>query len=259
MIYGWRGAKIGSFDVPNTICGHCDNNEPQRVTVFGKYVHILWIPVFPTGKTKVAECMHCMRTIEEKNFPSDLRANVHHYGDQVKRPIWHSLGLILIAGIIGLTSITGIIGSMLSDNTPDPRADQFKVMKEQMVLNPSKDIDSTAHTIKAFFEDFVSEDLNISKNKYFTKVQDDNLMVLIKVPELKRLEKSARPQVIEAIDLLIDADDGLKDKNRYIGVYGKSNLMMLKTPTEEKNSRLTIDIPLLEYFGSKPVAPIESK
>lgn len=259
MIYGWRGAKIGSFDVPDTVCGHCDNHAPQRVTVFGKYVHVLWIPVFPTGKTKVAECMHCMRTIEENDFPSDLRANVHHYSGQVKRPIWHFLGLILIAGFIGLSTIIGVVGSILSDDTPDPRADQLNAFEGQMVVNPVQEMDSTAYTLKAFFGDFVSEDLDISKNEYFSKVKDDKLMILVRMPELKRLEKTARPQVIEMIEMLVDADDGLKDKKRYIGVFGKYTLMLLKTPAEEDNSRLAISTPLLDFFGAKPLPPAESK
>ena len=257
MIYGWRGAKIGSYDIPNTVCGHCGNHEPQRITVYGKYVHVLWIPIFPTGKKKVAECTHCLKTIEEKNFPSDLRANVHHNADTVKRPIWHYLGLLIIGFFFGLSIIAGTLGAIFGDNTPDPRQELLDAYKAKMIVEPNQSMDSTAYMLKSFITNMVTEELDVSKNEYYTQVVEDKMLILVKMPELKRLEKSARPEIIEVIDLLIDSDEALKDKQRYIGVYGKYNLMLLKTPTKEKNSRLTLETPLLEFYGPKPPAQLE--
>ena len=250
MIYGWRGAKIGSYDIKNTTCQYCKNVEPQRVTEFGKYVHVLWIPLFPIGKTKVAECTHCLRTIEEKDFPNNLRTNIASQANSVKRPIWHYLGLLIIGGLIGMSIILGGLAAAFGDNTPDPRQEQLKSYVDQMTRTPLSS-DSTSITLKAFFSDFISEDLDISKNEYFTKVDGNKLMVLTRFPKLKKVEKSERTEVIKYIELVLDLDENLKGKDRYIGIYGKYNLMVSKTPSGIKNSRLALETHLLEYFGTK--------
>jgi len=253
MIYGWRGAKIASYKIPNTICRFCNCSEPQRVTEFGKYAHVMWIPLFPIGKSKVSECTSCLRTIEEKDFPSDLRANMAEKSSAVKRPIWHYLGLILIGGFIALSTIAGGLASVFGDNTPDPRQEMLSAYENQMKINPAES-DSLATTLKSFYSSFVSEELDISKNEYFTTADDDKIMILARFPNLKKVEKSERIEVVNMVDMLLDSYDNIKNKDRYIGVYGKYNLMVSKTPDGTRNSRLALDKDLLEYFGSKPVA-----
>jgi len=107
MIYGWRGAKMGSYNVPNTICRFCNCSEPQRVTEFGKYAHAMWIPLFPIGKTTVAECTSCLRTIDQKDFPRDLTAQMTQFEGEVKRPVWHFSGLIIVGIFILFNVIFG--------------------------------------------------------------------------------------------------------------------------------------------------------
>jgi hypothetical protein len=252
MIYGWRGAKIGSYDIKNTTCQYCKNVETQRVTEFGKYVHILWIPLFPIGKTKVAECTHCLRTIEEKDFPNNLRSTIANTVNPLKRPIWHYLGLLIIGGFIAMSILFGGIAAAFGDNTPDPREDQLKSYVEQMTITPQSS-DSTSTTIKAFFSDFVNEDLDISKNEYFTTVHGNKLMVLVRFPKLKKIKKSERTELIKYIEMILDLEENLKGIDRYIGIYGKYNLMVSKTPSGIKNSRLALETHLLEYFGPKPL------
>ncbi len=253
MIYGWRGAKIASYEIPHTICRFCNGSEPQRVTEFGKYVHILWIPLFPTGKKKVAECTSCLRTIEEKDFPSDLRSNMAEMSSAVKRPIWHYLGLLLIGGILALATISIGLGVMFGDNTPDPRVDQMLAFEKQMAINPNES-DSIATTLKAFYSDFVNEELDISKNEYFTTIQGNKIMVLARFPRLKEVEKSERVEVAKIVDMVLDSYDDIKDKERYIGIYGTYNLMVSETPDGIRNSRFALEKDLLEFFGPKPLA-----
>ena len=68
IIFGTKASNIGSFDVPKSKCEYCELESTQRISVFGKYAHIFWIPIFPTSKKAIAECTHCKRTIEQKDF-----------------------------------------------------------------------------------------------------------------------------------------------------------------------------------------------
>ncbi len=46
VVYGMRSPKIGEFEISNTVCETCGKQETQDITVFGRYAHIFWIPVF---------------------------------------------------------------------------------------------------------------------------------------------------------------------------------------------------------------------
>lgn len=49
IIFGSKASNIGNFEVPNSKCAYCENESTQRISVFGKYAHIFWIPFFPMG------------------------------------------------------------------------------------------------------------------------------------------------------------------------------------------------------------------
>jgi len=98
IIYGYRASKIGELDVDGTTCSFCGQEEPQHVSIFGKYAHIFWIPLFPMGKKAIAECTHCKRTYEKSDFSSELRTKFLNQKKNIKRPLWHWFGLIAVIG-----------------------------------------------------------------------------------------------------------------------------------------------------------------
>ncbi len=75
MFYGLRAGKIGEFRVPGGPCAHCQHDGIQHVSVYGRYLHALFIPIFPVGKKAVSECTNCKKTIPKKEFSSILKQN----------------------------------------------------------------------------------------------------------------------------------------------------------------------------------------
>ena len=124
MIFiGSRASTIGSFDISNSDCQHCDVGDTQKVSVFGKYLHIFWIPIFPIGKKAVAECTHCKRTIDQKEFSPDLKKQYIENKGKVKRPFWHWIGL----GLLGL--FVALIASVIITAEVDPEQNFLTQMK----------------------------------------------------------------------------------------------------------------------------------
>ena len=248
VIYGTRATGIGSFQVEGTKCKHCETTAPQDVHVFGRYAHVFWIPLFPVGKVAVAECTECKKTIKKKEFPNSLR---EQYGrvaqNYVKRPIWHWAGL----GIIGL--LAGLIGLSVAISTPDPREKDFDADIAMMTTAPTMESDSISTKLQFMFNTFISEEMEPETFEYFTKVAGNKALILVKIPLIKHLEKSERPKAIEWIEEFAASQPDLNGKELYIGIHGEYSMMVLKTPTEEDNSRLALDSPLYDFYGPAPV------
>lgn len=252
IIFGSRGSKIADLNVNGTTCSHCGQQDTQRVSVYGRYFHIFWIPILPIGKKVYSECTHCKKTIEESAFPPDLKQRYQAQAAQVKRPIWHSLGCLGVAAIIGLNIVLGIIAMIWGVNQKnDTRDELLRADLKKMVTSPTFDTDSVSYKIKETFDKLDASVLNPSTFEYYSTVKDDKLLVLLKVPDLKQIPKEKRVHLTNIIEKLLDRQTGLAGKERYIGVHGKLNMMMIKTPSKEDNSNLVLSAPLWDFYGEK--------
>ena len=88
-----RASHIASFEVPSCKCNFCEEDSSQVVSVFGRYIHLFWIPLFPVGKKVIGECTNCDRTFEKRDFPEQLKSQYSEIKHNAKRPFWHWLGL----------------------------------------------------------------------------------------------------------------------------------------------------------------------
>lgn len=245
IFFGRKATKIGELNISHAKCPHCENTDTQHVTVFGKYFHIYWIPFFPIGKEAVAECTHCMRTISQKEFPQNLKNRYEQSRDQIKRPVWHWAGL----GVIGALIV--LIGIIDATAEVDPRHELLKADIEQLSVNPTMETDSISYKLKAFFNDFANEAINPSEFEFLTKTKENMALILVKIPNLKKVEKEGRKDVIEMIELIAESQESIKDMDKYIGVHGKYNMMMVKTPDEFANGSIVSEQGLYEFYGPK--------
>lgn len=246
IVYGSRASNIGNFEISNIECSHCNQNAPQRVSVFGKYAHIFWIPLFPIGKKAVSECTNCLKTSPKKEFPTDLNQAYSENKHLAKRPFWHWIGLIIVGGLIALMTLIGITAE------EDPRDKLLDEDISQMSSTPTMESDSISHMIKVLFDNFVNEEIYPEDFKYRTRIEGDKALILVKMPDLKDVEKSARGEVMEMIEMITSAQDDLKGKTLYIGIHGAYSMMLTKTPAGEQNSSLASTAPLLDFYGPKP-------
>ena len=245
IIFGRRASNIGNFDTSSVKCQFCEELCSHRVSVFGKYAHIFWIPIFPIGKKAVAECTNCDKTIEQKEFSPELKQLYKDNKSLAKRPFWHWLGLGVLAILIALISI------LIRTAEEDPRSDLYRSDKKTMTSNPTMDSDSISYKIKQVFDNFATAEINPYEFEYLTKIQGNKALILVKIPKFRKVEKEARGEALEMIKLVTDEQKDLKGKDKYIGVQGVVTMMLINTPTYDQNSKLALTSELYEFYGPK--------
>lgn len=67
---------------------------------------------------------------------------------------------------------------------------------------------------------------------------------------MKQVQKEGRKQVIEMIELIANSEESIKEMDKYIGVHGKYNMMMVKTPNDFENRNIVSENSLYEFYGT---------
>jgi len=250
IIYGGKASKIANFAIQNTTCDHCQEKSQQDLSVFGRYAHVFFIPLFPLGKKAVAECANCKRTIPHKEFSPALKQKYKDIKGDAKRPIYHWFGL----GVLTLLFLSGLISAMTSEK--DPRSDLLKADLAAMTSTPDAERDSISYKIKQVFDNFATEDINPSSFEYLTKIEEDKALVLVKIPKLRKVAKEARGEALDMVQMITDNQEDLKGKDVYIGIQGLATMILIKTPSYEDNSRIALQSELYKFYGEKP-EPVE--
>ena len=103
IVYGRRATALTTQQLFEP-CPNCKATNSLHITVYQRYAHVFWIPMFPIGKTGVSVCGSCNQVLKLKEMPPELRLAYDNIKAQTKTPIWHFAGTgLLIAGIIALS------------------------------------------------------------------------------------------------------------------------------------------------------------
>lgn len=101
IFYGTNGALVRTAPLPGASCPACATSNSLQLSVFSRYAHIYWIPLFPYSKPSVVQCTHCQQAWDAKATPAQLQPAVTDLKKQTRAPWWHWSGLALIAvGIV---------------------------------------------------------------------------------------------------------------------------------------------------------------
>lgn len=241
-----KARKIGNFEVSDCPCEHCDEISNQEISVFGRYLHFFWIPIFPLGRKVVSECTYCKKTIPKGEFSPALQQSYQKNKSKAKRPLRHWFGL----GLIGVLIVAIII--IDANVEEDPRSVLLDDDMNLMTENPTMESDSISYKIKQAFDELTTEEMDPSEFEYFTKVQNNKVLILVRVPELRHVEKEARNEALTIIRRVAAEQKDLKGKERYIGVQGFATIMLIQTPTYTANSKLALTYELYDFYGPKP-------
>ncbi len=106
VIYGWRSSHIKTTENKQVICPHCNNQGGLSNSVYGRYVHIFWIPTIPIGKTGGAVCSHCQKAYKPKEMSEDMKRAYKNTKQESKTPLWHFSGIAIVGLIILFFSIS---------------------------------------------------------------------------------------------------------------------------------------------------------
>jgi zinc-ribbon family len=97
IFYGTNSSNLKTGTLRNVSCPHCATDSSMNYSIYGKYFYIYWIPVFPIGRTNIAECNHCKATYNLKDLDQSVQNKFQQEQDRnpVKTPIKLYSGLII--------------------------------------------------------------------------------------------------------------------------------------------------------------------
>ncbi len=109
MIFFGKKASVLKIDrFAGLTCPSCQTKGSIHGAAIGKYGHLYWIPMFPTGRAITAQCEHCRKTFEEKEMTQEMRNAIAPLISETKTPLKHFSGLFIIGGIVMLGSYFNI-------------------------------------------------------------------------------------------------------------------------------------------------------
>jgi len=110
FFYGTRHPHIKSKALEFETCPKCGQQGGIVSSVYGRYAHLFWIPVFPLTKKTYTRCAHCNSELSDKQLPEDIGREVRQFSKSVRTPVWYFSGLFLLAALI----IFGIYSSKMT-------------------------------------------------------------------------------------------------------------------------------------------------
>lgn len=81
------------------LCHQCGERDQTGMKVF-RYLHVCRLPVVPLGTGQGLICDHCAHLELGGDIHADLRHRLRAQTLSLHRPVWHFIGLVLIAGAI---------------------------------------------------------------------------------------------------------------------------------------------------------------
>ncbi|MDH6533991.1 zinc-ribbon domain-containing protein [Parabacteroides sp. 52] len=100
LFYGIRKVRIKKYDDFHIKCENC-NDYGQEISVYQKYFHVFFIPIFPFGtKTIRSLCLKCNDTFNDKK--------INHYLSITKTPVYLYTGIILLLTLITTMVVANI-------------------------------------------------------------------------------------------------------------------------------------------------------
>ena len=264
FFFGTRASKIKERKIRKTICSHCNTQDSYIVSTYSKYFHFFWIPIFPFSKTHIAECTHCKKSYAKHEFTQEMNASLQKENEinPAKKPIWQGIGCIILILLFAVPFSISIYATLFGEPrdpddsvNSDVRREYLKEDINQMslTLNPVKD--SITVALKECIDYDIESGINTDKIKYFTKVDNKKLLVLLEIRDMKQIKASERKIVIDIVEDCLAAMSNLGSiEEYYIGVEGKWNTLLIKTPTDEDLSGKFADkYKLLSFYGDKKV------
>ncbi|MGQ1784993.1 MULTISPECIES: zinc-ribbon domain-containing protein [unclassified Saccharicrinis] len=96
LIYGWRSSHIKTLPSKNITCPNCNEKGGIVNSYYGRYFHLFWIPTFSLGKKGASQCSKCNHIFEPKHMSENIERQYKEMKCEVKLPLWHFSGLIII-------------------------------------------------------------------------------------------------------------------------------------------------------------------
>ena len=110
IFYGTKGSHLQSGILKSVLCPACATETNMNFSVFGRYVHVYWIPVVAMKKVVVTECNNCKITSKFKDLPVVIQEKYKRQQslNEVKTPVWYFSGGVILLSVLAFAIYTGI-------------------------------------------------------------------------------------------------------------------------------------------------------
>lgn len=100
IIYGTNSKLLKEASLNNQSCDHCGEKN-MHLSIYSKYAHIFWVPLFPFKKIALMHCGHCQKATEEKELTLEKKTAIANLKASINTPVYMFSGLALIVIFIG--------------------------------------------------------------------------------------------------------------------------------------------------------------
>ncbi len=269
FFFGTRSSKIKERRLKRTTCSYCQSQDSFTVNTYGTYFHLFWIPLFPLFKKHIAECNHCKKSFSFAEFtPQMLKSlEVENNINPAKRPIWQGCGCLILTVfflIVFSISLYGVyIRSGDSSNVMkvDPRKELLDADFKKMTQLLQRGKDSISISLKTCMDYDIVSGLETENISYFTRQNEDKLLVLLKIKDIKKVKAEFRKDILDIVeDCIFQLDKNKIFNELYIEVEGKWNTVLIRTPTQEDISgRFADKYKLLSFYGNDSLKQSKTK
>ncbi|MUH37355.1 zinc-ribbon domain-containing protein [Zobellia amurskyensis] len=269
FFFGTRSSKIKERRLKRTTCSYCQSQDSFTVNTYGTYFHLFWIPLFPLFKKHIAECNHCKKSFSFAEFtPQMLKSlEVENNINPAKRPIWQGCGCLILTVfflIVFSISLYGVYtrsGDSSNVIKVDPRKELLDADFKKMTQLLQRGKDSISISLKTCVDYNIVSGLETENISYFTRQNEDKLLVLLKIKDIKKVKAEFRKDILDIVeDCIFQLDKNKIFNELYIGVEGKWNTVLIRTPTQEDISgRFADKYKLLSFYGNDSLKQSKTK
>lgn len=115
----------------------------------------------------------------------------------------------------------------------DTRGVELKADEETLNNNSAGGDEELSQQILDVFQEAAGDPQNKSGIRIFTRIAPHGVLVLVKIPDLKKHPNGDRERLLKSIATLVRKNESLRDQPIYIGIKGKVAYGAIMTPPEK--------------------------
>ncbi|MGB3151997.1 MAG: hypothetical protein WBB27_15170 [Maribacter sp.] len=266
FFFGTRASKIKERKLKGTTCPYCQTRDSFIVSSYSKYFHFFWIPLIPLFKTHIAECAHCKKSYDKVHFTQEMQRSLENENrlNPVKRPLWQGCGCLVLVAFFAIMMSISFYGVYMRSENPekykvevDPRLELLNADLDKLSRLIKKDSDSLTFALKECVDYDTIGGIDTEKIGYFTRKNGNSLLVLLRIEEIKKIKPKFRKDILDVVNDCLHQIDGFNKIDQvYIGVEGRWNTVLVKTPSDaDLGGRFADKTKILPFYGTQTPSP----
>lgn len=99
ILFGRKAHHLSLVETEEENCKKCGNRRVV-ISLFQKYFHILWLPMFPIKKECASQCLSCREVQVEKKFSEEFKEIAQKLKKEHSTPIWIFTGIFILLAVM---------------------------------------------------------------------------------------------------------------------------------------------------------------